>query len=173
MRSLSRVISFGRTFTALSKDYEFKTPGDHRLVFNICGRIYTETFGLKDLDAAQIGGFLRRDHGDVSIGCVHLNLSLIDIDLPGNSALNTTLVVQDSHPRLYLLDGSPCAGKSDSDEPRISTVIDFVCDTSVFGPGKPRLVASFPPYDDEKACGFAIEWRTQVRCCRSRNYYPC
>ncbi|TFK69067.1 mannose 6-phosphate receptor domain-containing protein [Pluteus cervinus] len=130
-----------------SKDYEFKTPSGHRLVLNICGRIWTETFGLKDLDAAQIGGFLRRDHGDVSIG-----------------ALNTTVVVQDSHPRLYLLDGSPCTGGSDSNAPRISTVIDFVCDTSVFGTGKPRLVASFPPYDDEKACGFAIEWRTQFAC---------
>ncbi|KAF8639602.1 hypothetical protein AX16_010271 [Volvariella volvacea WC 439] len=130
-----------------SKDYEIKTLDGHLLVFNICGRINRDPFGMKDIDASKIAGFLRRDHGDISIG-----------------ALNTTITVFESHPRLTFLEGSPCKSQSDKDGQRASAVIDFVCDTSVFGVGKPRLVASFPPYDDENACGFAIEWRTQLAC---------
>lgn len=53
-----------------SKDYEFQTPGDHLFAINICKRPVRESFGLKDVDEAEIGGFVRRDHGDFSIGCV-------------------------------------------------------------------------------------------------------
>jgi hypothetical protein len=39
------------------------------------------------------------------------------------------------------------------------TVIEFVCDISVFGTGMPRLIAQLPPGDDEDACAFVLEWR--------------
>lgn len=80
---------------------------------------------------------------------------------PGLRELNTTISIQDSQPRLTFLNGSPCKSKSE-EEPLASTIIDFVCDTSVFGVGKPRVVGIFPPYDEENACAFAVEWRTQV-----------
>jgi len=43
------------------------------------------------------------------------------------------------------------------------TRIEFVCDTSIFGSGKPRLVAQFPEEDDD-ACGFFLEWRSHFAC---------
>lgn len=51
------------------------------------------------------------------------------------------------------------------------TTIDFVCDTSIFGTGIPRLVAQFPPEDDD-ACGFFIEWRTHLACPTSERSGP-
>ena len=74
--------------------------------------------------------------------------------------LNTTLSVQDSRPHLTFRDGSRCKSEN---QMRASTVIEFVCDTSVFGSGMPRLVAQLPPGDDEDACAFVLEWRTHVR----------
>ena len=50
-----------------SEDYEFQTPGNHLFALNICRSPVRETFGLKDVDI-DIGGFVRRDHGDFSIG---------------------------------------------------------------------------------------------------------
>jgi len=76
--------------------------------------------------------------------------------------LNTTLGIQDSRPRLTLSNGSRCKSKSGDNQIRASTVIEFVCDTSVFGSGTPRLTAQLPPGDDEDACAFVIEWRTHV-----------
>jgi cation-dependent mannose-6-phosphate receptor len=59
-----------RTLTVLlsSKDYEFKSPGGHTFTINVCRSPVREAFGLKDVDEKDIGGFLRRDHGDFSIG---------------------------------------------------------------------------------------------------------
>ncbi|KAG5651212.1 hypothetical protein H0H81_009459 [Sphagnurus paluster] len=51
-----------------SKDYEFQTPGNHLFVMNVCRTPVRETFGLKDVKVTEIGGFIRRDHGDFSIG---------------------------------------------------------------------------------------------------------
>ncbi|RDB15728.1 hypothetical protein Hypma_003964 [Hypsizygus marmoreus] len=130
-----------------SKDYEFQTPGGHLFVINVCKRPVRETFGLKDANNAEIGGFVRRDHGDFSIG-----------------ALNTTLSVEESRPRITLTDGSLCKSKSGENHIRASTVVEFVCDTSVFGSGSPRLVAQLPPGNDDDACAFFIEWRTHVAC---------
>ncbi|KAF5385162.1 hypothetical protein D9615_000918 [Tricholomella constricta] len=130
-----------------SKDYEFQTPGNHLFAMNVCRRPVRETFGLKDVNDAEIGGFVRRDHGDFSIG-----------------ALNTTLSFQDSNPRITLMNGSRCKSKSGDNQIRASTVIEFVCDTAVFSSGVPRLVAQLPPGDDEEACAFFIEWRTHVAC---------
>ena len=45
---------------------------------------------------------------------------------------------------------------------RASSVVGFVCDTSVSGFGTPRLLAALPPGDDEAACAFIIEWKTPV-----------
>jgi len=58
-----------------SKDYEFTTPGGHTLTMNACRSPVREPFGLKDVDEKDIGGFVRRDHGDFSIGCVSFSRS--------------------------------------------------------------------------------------------------
>jgi hypothetical protein len=77
--------------------------------------------------------------------------------------VNTTLDSYENHPRMILSSGSRC--KSDRGEAqniRASTVIDFLCDPSVMSTGQPRLVAALPPGDEDEACAFIIEWRTQV-----------
>ncbi|KAG6813701.1 hypothetical protein H0H92_008108 [Tricholoma furcatifolium] len=130
-----------------SRDYEFRTLGDHLFVLNVCRRPVKETFGLRDVDDANIAGFVRRDHGDFSIG-----------------AVNTTLSVYDNNLRLTLSGGSQCKLKSGNTEIRASTIVDFVCDTAVFETGEPKLVAQFPPGDDEEACGYFVQWRTHVAC---------
>jgi cation-dependent mannose-6-phosphate receptor len=53
-----------------SKDYEFQTPGGHTLTINACRSPVREPFGLRDVNEKDIGGFVRHDHGDFSIGCV-------------------------------------------------------------------------------------------------------
>lgn len=45
---------------------------------------------------------------------------------------------------------------------RASSVVDFICDTSVPGFGNPQLLASLPPGNEETACAFLIEWKTSV-----------
>ncbi|KAG6845559.1 hypothetical protein H0H87_007237, partial [Tephrocybe sp. NHM501043] len=128
-------------------DYEFKTQENNLFVINVCRRPSKESFGLKDVDDAKIAGFVRRGHGDFSIG-----------------AVNTTLSMYDSNPRITLTGGSPCKLKSGDTELRGSTIIDFVCDTSVFGTGEPRIVAQFPPGGDDDACGYVLQWRTHIAC---------
>jgi len=62
-------------------------------------------------------------------------------------------------------DGSRCklkAGEQAGDI-RASTLVEFVCDTSIFATGAPQLLAQLPPGDEESACAFVIEWRTPVR----------
>jgi len=90
-----------------------------------------------------VGGFLREDRGDFSIG-----------------KANTTLQIRDGHPLLILTGGSKCPGGADL---KASTAIRFICDRSVFSAGKPQLIAELPP-QDEQACAFFIEWRTHVAC---------
>lgn len=53
--------------------------------------------------------------------------------------------------------GSQCA----KDE-RASSLVNFVCDSSVSGHGSPQLVGSLPPGDEDAACAFIIEWKTPV-----------
>ncbi|KAG6841132.1 hypothetical protein C0991_001522 [Blastosporella zonata] len=130
-----------------NRDYEFRTLEDNLFAVNVCRRPLKETFGLKDVDEAKIGGFVRRAHGDFSIG-----------------AVNTTLSMYDSNPRMTLTGGSRCTLKSGQTELRASTIVDFVCDKTVFGTGEPRLVAQFPPGSDEEACGYFIEWKTHIAC---------
>ena len=78
--------------------------------------------------------------------------------------VNTTLGVRDSRPRLTLSGGSYCKANADNTprDTRASALVEFTCDRSLFGPGQPRLVAQLPPGDDETACAWVIEWRTQV-----------
>jgi cation-dependent mannose-6-phosphate receptor len=55
-----------------SKDYESQTPGGHTLTINACRSKVREPFGLRDVNEkdSDIGGFVRHDHVDFSIGCV-------------------------------------------------------------------------------------------------------
>ncbi|KAJ8081005.1 hypothetical protein PM082_017841 [Marasmius tenuissimus] len=123
-----------------NKDYTFDTPGGHKFHLNVCQPVKTELWELSD---PEIGGFVRRDHGDFSVG-----LS------------NTTLLMSDGIPKLRMGKGSKCTG---SEVNLAETVIEFICDTSVFGQGQPRLRAQLPT-EDEQACGFFIEWKTHFAC---------
>lgn len=54
--------------------------------------------------------------------------------------------------------GSKCADSGQL----ASSVIEFVCDTSIFDTGAPRLVAQLPPGNEDDACAFFFEWRSHV-----------
>ncbi|KAF7436036.1 hypothetical protein PC9H_002862 [Pleurotus ostreatus] len=125
-----------------SKDYEFKTLGGHDAVLNVCRAVQHETWGLKTEDPSEVAGFIRKDHGDFSIGKV-----------------NTTLTVKDSNLLLTYHGGSVCKS---TDGLRATTTIKFICDSSVFSAGVPRFEAQFPE-DDDTACGFFIEWRSHLQ----------
>jgi cation-dependent mannose-6-phosphate receptor len=80
--------------------------------------------------------------------------------------LNTSLTVdkETSNVKMYLTDGSKCNAKGNPESKALAaTAIEFVCDRTIFGPGKPRLVAQLPPHNDDIACAFFVEWRTHVR----------
>uniref|UniRef100_A0A0W0FGG8 Autophagy-related protein 27 n=1 Tax=Moniliophthora roreri TaxID=221103 RepID=A0A0W0FGG8_MONRR len=127
-----------------SKDYQVQTPGGKEFYLNICRGVATEAWGLDD--AAEVGGFIRRDHGDFSVG-----------------RTNTTLVMSDGKPKLRMTGGSKCKTTSGGEGDPAATVIEFVCDTSVFGSGTPRLSEQIP-LEDEYACAFFIEWKTHFAC---------
>jgi len=133
-----------------SKDYEIKTFSGKMLSLNVCQNVKTDMFGLKDdIQASDVGGFIRRGHGDFSLG-----------------KFNTTLSVLESRPRIVMSNGSRCKSKA-GEQPgdiRASTLIEFVCDSSIFGPGTPRLVAELPPGDEETPCAFVIEWKSHYAC---------
>ncbi|KIL71248.1 hypothetical protein M378DRAFT_154764 [Amanita muscaria Koide BX008] len=134
------------------EDYELKTSGSQKLFLNVCGGLHSDLVGLKD--AKNPGGFVRRGHSDFSIGSV-----------------NQTLSLTESGPRLTFTEGSYCKTSSDEvvEKIRASSVIDFICDMSVLGTGKPRLVAQLPPIDEDTACGFYFEWKTHYACPTSGN----
>jgi len=71
------------------KDYEVVTQKGRKLFLNVCQSVKTETFGLKDdtIAPSEIGAFIRRDHGDFSIGWVNVSFHLISFPttLSGNS----------------------------------------------------------------------------------------
>ncbi|KAI0962279.1 hypothetical protein AcW1_001136 [Taiwanofungus camphoratus] len=126
-----------------SKDYKFTSPSGQDFVVNVCRPVASDTWALKVDKPEDVAGFTRHERGDFSIGNV-----------------NTTLTIRNDHPVLIMTDGSRCP-KADS--MTASTAIRFVCDTSVFGAGRPELVAQLPQ-DDESACAFFIEWRTHIAC---------
>ncbi|KAJ7052892.1 hypothetical protein C8F01DRAFT_1375682 [Mycena amicta] len=139
-----------------SSDYTLKTPGGGRereLILNACKAVSHETWGLKmdDVpDPATVAGFVRREHGDFSIG-----------------TLNTTLTfsARSGYPHLTFSSGSKCvdADGKKVDSLRASTEIEFVCDPAA-DRGAPRLIASLPPGSDDSACAFVFEWRTVSAC---------
>ncbi|KAJ7149227.1 hypothetical protein C8R43DRAFT_1236564 [Mycena crocata] len=132
------------------KDYTLKTPGGHEMVLSACKSVSHETWGLKVEDPALVGGFIRRDHGDFSMGKTNTTLSF-----SGRAG----------HPHLTLASGSSCRDSNGKtvDQLRGSTEIEFVCDPSA-GAGSPRLVAQLPPGGDDAACAWFVEWRTKAAC---------
>ena len=77
-----------------------------------------------------------------------------------NRAFTKNLTIVDDEPYMYMMDGSPCPGAASSNL-RASTAIRFICDSSIFSSGSPKLVAQLPPKDFE-SCAYFIEWRTPV-----------
>ena len=66
--------------------------------------------------------------------------------------LNTTLTVVNQRPRMVFSEGSKCkTSQGDTTNIRASTIVDFVCNPGIFGPGQPKLVAQLPPGDEEEA----------------------
>ncbi|KAF8640555.1 hypothetical protein AX17_000217 [Amanita inopinata Kibby_2008] len=130
-----------------SNDYELKTSGGQLLVLNVCGGVHRDLFGFKD--AQDPAGFIRRGHGDFSIGKINKNVTIVG-----------------TGPRLTLAEGSYCRTNSDEviEQMRASTIIDFICDMSVFGTGKPRLVAQLPTDSENAVCAFYFEWKTHYAC---------
>ncbi|KAG7447562.1 mannose 6-phosphate receptor domain-containing protein [Guyanagaster necrorhizus] len=120
-----------------SKDYTFSSPGGKEFRINVCRSVASETWGLDDPD---VGGVVRRDHGDFSLGKTNTTLDLS----PENIV------------RIVLTSGSRCNSQYTA-----NTVIEFICDTAVFGAGAPKLLAQLPQGDDE-ACAFFVEWRTHA-----------
>lgn len=127
-----------------NKDYTFTSNSGRNFSINVCQGVKTELWNPQHVDKPEtIGGFVRGDHGDFSIG-----------------TFNTTVRVSQKHPLLIYENGSTCASATNL---KASTVIRFICDPAVFAVGSPALVAQLPPEDD-KACAFFIEWRTHVAC---------
>jgi cation-dependent mannose-6-phosphate receptor len=125
-----------------SKDYEFTSPGGHNVVLNVCKSVSHELWNLEVPNPENVGAFIRRDHGDFSIG-----------------EANMTLQMRNGHPLLYMSGGSTCPDS----KLQATTAVQFICDKSVFGAGKPELVAQAPD-DDATACAFFIDWRTHFAC---------
>ncbi|KAF7354078.1 PLCXc domain-containing protein [Mycena venus] len=134
-----------------ANDYKFKTPEGHDMVLSACKSVSQETWHLEVEDPGQVGGFVRRDHGDFSLG-----------------QKNTTLSFSSRapfHPHLTFTSGSKCvdANGNTLDHLRGSTEIEFVCDPAA-GNGVPRLIAQLPPGGDAAACAWVFEWRTKAAC---------
>ena len=86
------------------------------------------------------------------------------------------MLVREGNPVILMTDGSPCPNAGNQ---TASTAIRFICDssagtgtcctrvrqlrlTSPMSKGKPSMIATLPP-DEENACAFFVEWRTEVR----------
>ncbi|KAJ7321341.1 hypothetical protein DFH08DRAFT_1085929 [Mycena albidolilacea] len=155
------------------KDYQLKTPEGHKLVLSVCKSVSHETWALKVEDPGLVGGFVRRAHGDFSLGQKNTTLSFPASVSPGRAV----------HPHLTLASGSKCRDSNgdEIDNLRGSTEIEFICDPSVavgaasavgagsdlgvnVHAGGPRLVAQLPPGDDEAGCAWVFEWRTAAAC---------
>ncbi|KAJ7280996.1 mannose-6-phosphate receptor binding domain-containing protein [Mycena rebaudengoi] len=128
------------------KDHKLTTPGGHDVVLSACQSIKQETWGQKLEDPAKVGGFMRGDHGDISLGQTSTQLTFSGGTTP--------------RPQLTLSSGSKCKNAGDL---RASTAIEFVCDPSA-AQSSPRLVAILPPGDEADACAFFFEWRTTYAC---------
>lgn len=142
------IITTGRghyDLTSLTAKKDYKVEADGRTYYlNVCHAVTGELWNLKGIDDAQhVGARYRGEHGDYSMG-----------------DHNTTLRFEHNNPLLLYDKGSPCATDMNV---RTSTAIRFLCDNTVFGSGKPQLVASLPP-GSSTPCAFFFEWRTHVAC---------
>ncbi|KAL1722672.1 mannose-6-phosphate receptor binding domain-containing protein [Schizophyllum commune] len=136
-----------------ARDYTFRDEASDsgtEYLINICRPVETETWhvaGADVIDIGDVGAFVRRDRGDFSMG-------------QANSTLDISPTT--GEPRLSYLNGSPCPLDGSV---RASTIIDFVCSTSDFGAGKPRLTATLPTGASEgERCVFFVEWATHHAC---------
>ncbi|KIY73867.1 mannose 6-phosphate receptor domain-containing protein [Cylindrobasidium torrendii FP15055 ss-10] len=125
-----------------SKDYSIPsdTKDGNPIYLNVCRGVTSETWNLDE--PKNVGGFVRKAHGDFSLGQVNTTL----YSAPSGSI------------HMYMLGGSKCTTGAEA-----TTVIDFVCDTSVFGAGSPTLMGKLPP-GSEEACSFFVEWKTHFAC---------
>ncbi|KAJ3913078.1 mannose-6-phosphate receptor binding domain-containing protein [Lentinula edodes] len=132
-----------------SKDYEFKTDQGHKIVMNVCKAISYESWGSDIPNTSKVGGIIEKERGSFSIG-----------------EKNTTLVLSSgANPKIVMENGSRCKSENgQSKNDRAGTIVEFICDTSVYGSGTPRLTAQWPPHNDELACVFFVEWRTHYAC---------
>ncbi|KAM5531338.1 hypothetical protein V8D89_014983 [Ganoderma adspersum] len=125
-----------------SKDYEFTSPGGQKYVLNVCKHISTEVWSPRVDKPEDVAGYAERAHGGFSLGDV-----------------NTTVLVREGNPVILMTDGSPCPNAGNQ---TASTAIRFICDSSA-GTGNPNMIATLPP-DEENACSFFVEWRTEMAC---------
>ncbi|PIL31530.1 hypothetical protein GSI_06232 [Ganoderma sinense ZZ0214-1] len=125
-----------------SKDYEFTTPSGHKYVLNVCKHISKEVWNPHVDKPEDVAGYTERAHGGFSLGDV-----------------NTTVLVREGNPVILMTDGSPCPNAGNQ---TASTAIRFICDSSA-GTGNPNMIATLPP-DEENACSFFVEWRTEMAC---------
>ncbi|KAI0715100.1 hypothetical protein C8Q76DRAFT_619010 [Earliella scabrosa] len=123
-------------------DYEFTSSSGQKYILNVCKAVSHEVWAPKVDKPEDVAGFTRRAHGDFSIGDV-----------------NTTVVVRGGQPLIFMTDGTRCPNAGDL---TASTAIRFICDGSA-GVGKPTMIATLPP-DEDKACAFFVEWRTELAC---------
>ncbi|KAJ7178286.1 hypothetical protein C8R46DRAFT_1076256 [Mycena filopes] len=135
------------------KDFTVTTGGGHEIILSACKSVSHETWGLKVQDPGLVGAFMRRDHGDFSMGQTNTTLSF-----SGRAG----------HPHLTLTSGSKCLDSNGNtiEHLRGSTEIEFICDPS-HGAGSPRLVGQLPPGGDDAACAWFFEWRTAAACATS------
>jgi cation-dependent mannose-6-phosphate receptor len=131
--------------------------GGHRFILNVCQSVSRRLWNIDFPDPDNVGGFMRQDHGDFSVGWVSNTFPVNHAD-NRCSSVNTTLDIRDSSPLLLLASGSPCPI---DEEMLASTTINFICDTSVTGSGNPTVIAQLPT-EDEDACEFVLNWRTPV-----------
>ncbi|CAG7853859.1 SubName: Full=Uncharacterized protein {ECO:0000313/EMBL:CCA70137.1} [Serendipita indica DSM 11827] len=118
----------------------------NKFTLNVCQAVRTQLWNVDSVQEDQVAAYYRGKHGDFALG----------------SIANSTLRVIDGDPVLYMGNGSPCPGLSDS-KLRASAAVRFVCDSTLFNAGNPKLIAQFPG-DDEHACAFSFEWKTPYAC---------
>ncbi|KAK8861528.1 hypothetical protein IAR55_002350 [Kwoniella newhampshirensis] len=115
--------------------------GDTIYNLNVCRGVVGELYKIDDPDT--VGGFVRRQDGDFSLGGVNTNL---------------TISPMTNEPMLIMTDGSPCPLNPAE---TASTAIRFICSPSDFHAGNPVLMAALPPSD---SCHFYFEWKSHVAC---------
>ena len=59
---------FEPTLKQRSQDYVLKSLGGHEFVLNVCRSVSHETWALKAPNPSDVGGFIRLDRGDFSVG---------------------------------------------------------------------------------------------------------